>query len=689
MPVNIIDTLKPKNGGSFPIVEAIDVFVENYGNLAEAVSHFATDVMIEAINTVLSGKANTSDVNTAVANLQGQIDQIVISASAEAVVAPEVAAARVDSDGIAHATLKARIDSLAEKTEIDISSIINGTDFKRNKNLGLEQGVIQSTGAKASQSYTVRTAEKIHIVTGDTLVYDNSVYKVNILGYDNSTDEASAVQTGYVSVSPINLVNQIQKSYINLDIRRIDEADITPSDIVSEVVIPADIPNAIAYADDVRDAVVEAEAYFDVESQNFLKKTVGKNKFNKNAPAVDGKYIDYTNGQEHTNADFHYSVFSCDPSTNYACNKGYIQIAFYSAYPEQLQNFISGAYGTTAFTFETPASAKYMIVSYSTSMRDSLQIEYGTESTSYEAYTTGLDGDELQDGSIDAKKLSFDIGATVYNEIVVDINGNGDYTSLREALESIDDSSEKNQYIVKIKEGTYDIKADYTAEEWAVESASFIGLRVPDFTTLVGVGDKENVILTAKDTTQREYISTLNLQNTSSLKNLTVKAENLRYTIHDDFAQPSQEKYTRTLDNCDFYGTTLQRVYVYGCGIKEGADYKITNCRFFTDVTSNFSFVMHNNVNWGKSSNVAIENCRFGPSTSYGILLASMGTNTKLTYVTLKGNKMKRLRLNENSAQVYGPGITFKVSGYANAITDPVEIINTDGVDYSSYVDLI
>lgn len=116
MPVNIIDTLKPKNGLNFPVVEAIDVFVEDYENLADAISHFATDAMIEAINIVLSGKANTSDVNTAVANLQGQINQIVISASAEAVVAPEVAAARVGDDGTEYTTLKERLD--AENTAL-------------------------------------------------------------------------------------------------------------------------------------------------------------------------------------------------------------------------------------------------------------------------------------------------------------------------------------------------------------------------------------------------------------------------------------------------------------------------------------------------------------------------------------------------------------------------------------------
>ena len=56
MPVDIIDTLKPKNGLDFPVVEAVDVAVEGYTSLADAVTHFATDAMIAAINTALPAK---------------------------------------------------------------------------------------------------------------------------------------------------------------------------------------------------------------------------------------------------------------------------------------------------------------------------------------------------------------------------------------------------------------------------------------------------------------------------------------------------------------------------------------------------------------------------------------------------------------------------------------------------------
>lgn len=107
MSVKIIDTLKPKNNGSFPIVEAVDVSVSENQRLPEA----------------LESKADVSAVATATANLQGQINQIEISASAEAVVAPEVAAARVDAEGVEHATLKARMDQSETEFRIGLEAM--------------------------------------------------------------------------------------------------------------------------------------------------------------------------------------------------------------------------------------------------------------------------------------------------------------------------------------------------------------------------------------------------------------------------------------------------------------------------------------------------------------------------------------------------------------------------------------
>lgn len=443
-------------------------------------------------------------------------------------------------------------EDIADKI-IALKNIASGENgYREYISMQLSLGKINTSGNVIKDGITCHTSTKIKAYNHDqntnyAVIFDNSIYKIDILGYKSEADTASVYDTGYVTTSPLSLYLQ-NIEYVNLNIRRIDGGVIDRAElanIIEKVRLNYFVANELAKRTYVTEAV------------NVLKEYIN-NKVDK-LEAVS-------------------TIINVNPSDN-----------------------------------------------------------------------------------------------------------------LRKILEGITDSSNEKKYIINIQEGIYDIASYYTEAEWNVENSTFIGLRVPDFVTLVGIGNKENVILTAEDSNkQREYISTLNLQNTCALKNLTIKAKNLRYAVHDDFAKKGQESYERILENCDFYGENLKKVYVYGCGIKEGANYKIKNCKFTTDATNNFSFLIHNNTKWQRCSKVEIENCRFYPvDTSYGIVLSSLGTDTKFTYVTLKGNQMKRLRLNENAPSTFGTGITFKVDGYGNSISDTIQIMNSDDVDYSSYVDLV
>jgi len=107
MPVNIIDTLKPKNNGTFPVVEAIDVAVTKTKRLPEVLDSKATTEALEHTNTVVASKASTADLNAAANNLQAQIDAIVAPATQEA----EVQNSRVGVNGTSYSTLKERLDT--------------------------------------------------------------------------------------------------------------------------------------------------------------------------------------------------------------------------------------------------------------------------------------------------------------------------------------------------------------------------------------------------------------------------------------------------------------------------------------------------------------------------------------------------------------------------------------------------
>lgn len=119
------------------------------------------------VNIAVAAKANASDVSTAVEELQGEIDQIVISASAESVVAPEVAAARVDAFGTSFQTLKERIDwaqsrSLIGKGNINDENITDicandADNLPNNKIYGVSLGALVTAAnfpARAGQIVT-------------------------------------------------------------------------------------------------------------------------------------------------------------------------------------------------------------------------------------------------------------------------------------------------------------------------------------------------------------------------------------------------------------------------------------------------------------------------------------------------------------------------------------------------------
>jgi hypothetical protein len=79
------------------------------------------------VNAALIAKANASEVSADIDNLQGQIDQIVISAAEESVVAPEVAASRVSDTGVQYQTLKERLDTEFREVKSGAFKTIEGT----------------------------------------------------------------------------------------------------------------------------------------------------------------------------------------------------------------------------------------------------------------------------------------------------------------------------------------------------------------------------------------------------------------------------------------------------------------------------------------------------------------------------------------------------------------------------------
>jgi hypothetical protein len=183
------------------------------------------------------------------------------------------------------------------------------------------------------------------------------------------------------------------------------------------------------------------------------------------------------------------------------------------------------------------------------------------------------------------------------NIITVKKDGSGDFSTLKAATESITDADPvKNPYEIHIYPGTYNTLEGYTDEE--IRSAdigggytenSMVGVKLKDGVSLIGIGNRESIVMTAALSTVdygagvRGNISTLNLQGSCRIENLTIVAQAIRYCVHDDFK--FLKRYTRIVRNCAFIPVGMSMssnpAITYGAGMREaGVDAIFENCDF-------------------------------------------------------------------------------------------------------------
>ena len=185
--------------------------------------------------------------------------------------------------------------------------------------------------------------------------------------------------------------------------------------------------------------------------------------------------------------------------------------------------------------------------------------------------------------------------------------------------------TEENHYVILIPEGTYNVDEWFTPAQIATDSSSFRGVELMNYTKLLGVGCVDRIILQWINETypHRSYISTLNTHEWNELENLTIKAKNIRYAVHDDIWN-GLDRHIR-VKNCAFIvsGSTTR---AWGAGCNGGYDGVFENCKFIMEESTPAPagtyvepFVLHDNYhNTRGDSHLTLINCRFvTPYTSY------------------------------------------------------------------------
>lgn len=267
---------------------------------------------------------------------------------------------------------------------------------------------------------------------------------------------------------------------------------------------------------------------------------VGKNKFNK-FNIIEGMSFDYENGNsKFINADYCFcpDYIPCKNSTAYIMNN----YAIVGEYDENHNNIITHNFtATSARTFTTNANTKYLRVGLKIEYAESYQLEEGASATDYEPFML-------------VPKYPYSSG---FNTIVVDPNGNGDYTTIAAAC-----SAATSGDTVYIKNGTYFESIKINAKNLHLVGES-----------------RANTILTYSGW---DYNNPPLEMAQGSVENLTIKATNAgehtalkAYCMHADSNYSSSKSLSFT--NVDFINEVHQAV---GIGLRHNFELSFDNCSF-------------------------------------------------------------------------------------------------------------
>ena len=332
-------------------------------------------------NLLVASKANTSDVNTAVNDLQEQINQIEISASAEAVVAPEVAAARVGADGTSYETLKERID-----TEVTT----------------LSEGIADTKNSLEILDYN----EKSRFVTGKNIFNKDTALSGTHLTINGTTEPVIGYYTSdYMLVEPetdywVNRAGDYtlmcfydkDKTFISYDMHNASTAFTSPQNAVYARLGISVIDNVqvekgtgVTAYEPYRESLKYDRSYSElnkkIDDVSALIVT-GKNLYNKDNSEI-GKHLNADGSTDDVSGYLTSEYIEVEESTEYWLNKAgnYTLVCWYNDKKECIGNEMHNA--STAFT--SLQGTKYARLGLTTVAVD-VQFEKGTAVTSYEKY---------------------------------------------------------------------------------------------------------------------------------------------------------------------------------------------------------------------------------------------------------------------------------------------------------------
>lgn len=394
------------------------------------------------------------------------------------------------------------------------------------------------------------------------------------------------------------------------------------------------------------------------------------NIFDKNISFTDGKWMG-TDGNINTNSAYSMSdYFEVDENKSVviSINANVSYRAFINFFDKNKVRLgvgvcVGSVDGT--YTFTTPLNTKYLVLSTKTEDIPKIKLQYGTVPTSFSNH-----------GEIVLNKNVRNVQPI---RIYVDKNGNGDYTEISTAINSIKDSSIYNPYEIYILGGIYDIIAELGYRNYVNsitdKNDSMRGVTVPPYVDLIGIGTvKIDCTIPSVYDYNNNAISTISAMNfkngNNRVKNISFSAKNCRYAVHSESSGLIPDYYLE-FENCQFvhngnddyisaHSDVWQSCYGLGMGVSSGAKIDFKNCYFRGKGRAGIT--VHDNNNFARGAIVSFYGCEFDSNVSTKARVSTYGTGTKINKMCFVGCTISELSIvNEegktaNRWNVFGGG---------------------------------
>lgn len=267
-------------------------------------------------------------------------------------------------------------------------------------------------------------------------------------------------------------------------------------------------------------------------------------------------------------------------------------------------------------------------------------------------------------------------------DFTVKKDGSGDFTSLVTAINTVGEGTSDKPINIYVHSGTYDILTELGGDSWlqTVETTNSerLGIVVPDYVNIIGVGDVRLQLEVPDDKTTAntaKRISLLNVWKHNTIKNLKMYVKNTRYVVHDETNNSYHNNDVRYIDcylehkgNKAGVWTSTQ---AYAAGTGSNGNYLFENCTF---KSVSIPFSMHDNENQ-EGNVIKIRKCTFATGDAEtAIRFGSHGQNTKMSYVTIENCNIDKAVKQFEEVTGSGVGNHFHISGGGNTVVPYINI---------------